>query len=526
MEKHKILVVDDSADNADQILNFLKYTDKSFTFYQALNGKTACFIAEKKHPDLIITDWDMPEMDGIMLIKHLKAIESTKDIPIIMCTGVMTKTENLKTALDAGAIDYIRKPVEKLELIARVHSMLKLSDSIKKNKKQNIELLKQKQEIETNNKKLIELNATKDKFFGIIAHDLKSPFNGILGFSEMLKYEAQNLNIDLIAEYADNIYASVQHTFVLLENLLDWARMQQGRIPFEPQRILFNSIINAEFKVLKNSADQKNIVLIKNINENLIITADENMVSSVLRNLILNAIKFTPKGGEVKVEAKFEDNNIKISVSDTGIGIKQETIEKLFKIETSFTTLGTENEKGTGLGLLLCKEFIEKHDGKIWVESEVGEGSTFYFTLPYNAEPVKETVGQEFAISDKTDQVKKLKILIAEDDDVSEMLLDKTVKIFGKEILKAGTGVEAVEACKKNPDIDLVLMDIRMPEMGGHEATRRIREFNNDVVIIAQTAYGLSGDREKAIEAGCNDYVAKPIKRDELMGLIKKYFGS
>jgi CheY-like chemotaxis protein len=138
---------------------------------------------------------------------------------------------------------------------------------------------------------------------------------------------------------------------------------------------------------------------------------------------------------------------------------------------------------------------------------------------------VKETVDQEFAISDKTDLVGKLKILIAEDDEVSEMLLDKTIKIFGKEILKAGTGVKAVEACKKNPDIDLVLMDIRMPEMGGHEATRRIREFNNDVVIIAQTAYGLSGDREKAIEAGCNDYVAKPIKRDELMKLIQKYFG-
>ncbi len=228
---------------------------------------------------------------------------------------------------------------------------------------------------------LRELNATKDKFFSIIAHDLKSPFNSILGFSEMLKDEARDLDIDSIVEYAGIINSSVLHTFGLLENLLDWARMQQGRIPFEPQKILLNSIVNAEFEGLKNSADQKNIELNNYINQNLIITADENMISTVLRNLVSNAIKFTPNGGEVKVEASVEDDNVKISVSDTGIGIKPETIRKLFKIETSFTTRGTENEKGTGLGLLLCKEFVEKHGGKVWVESAVGKGSCFNFTL-------------------------------------------------------------------------------------------------------------------------------------------------
>ena len=228
---------------------------------------------------------------------------------------------------------------------------------------------------------LRELNATKDKFFSIIAHDLKSPFNSILGFSEILKDEARDLDIDSIVEYAGIINSSVLHTFGLLENLLDWARMQQGRIPFEPQKILLNSIVNAEFEGLKNSADQKNIELNNYINQNLIITADENMISTVLRNLVSNAIKFTPNGGEVKVEASVEDDNVKISVSDTGIGIKPETIRKLFKIETSFTTRGTENEKGTGLGLLLCKEFVEKHGGKVWVESAVGKGSCFNFTL-------------------------------------------------------------------------------------------------------------------------------------------------
>ncbi len=162
----------------------------------------------------------------------------------------------------------------------------------------------------------------------------------------------------------------------------------------------------------------------------------------------------------------------------------------------------------------------------MWVESEEGIGSYFYFTLPYNAVPKEKTVIKQFAASVKTDQVRKLKILIAEDDEVSEMLIDLTVKIVGKEILKARTGIEAVEVCKNNPDIDLVLMDILMPVMNGYKATKKIREFNKSVVIIAQTAYGLTGDREKAIEAGCNDYIAKPIKKEELLALIQFYFGS
>ena len=217
--------------------------------------------------------------------------------------------------------------------------------------------------------------------------------------------------------------------------------------------------------------------------------------------------------------------SLQFYVKDTGIGIPKDRQEAIFERFVQADIADKMAYQGAGLGLSITKAYVEMLGGKIWVESLEGIGSTFYFTLPYYTHPLKETVNQEFATSDKTNQVRKLKILIAEDDEVSEMLLDKTVKMFGKEVIKAKTGVEAVEACKKNPDIDLVLMDIRMPEMGGHEATRRIREFNSDVVIIAQTAYGLSGDREKAIEAGCNDYVAKPIKKDELMGLIQKYFG-
>jgi PAS domain S-box-containing protein len=230
--------------------------------------------------------------------------------------------------------------------------------------------------------RLRELNATKDKFFSIIAHDLKSPFNSILGFSEILKDEVKNLDIGTIAQYASIINSTATNTYQLLENLLEWSLSQQQKMPFDPAPMFLNHLINAEIQNLKHHAGLKNIELTCTFGENIIITADENMLSTIIRNLITNAIKFTEKNGKIVITARVHGNEVEVSVADTGIGIKPEAIDKLFKIETSFTTRGTENEKGTGLGLLLCKEFIEKHHGKIWVESEPGNGSRFIFVLP------------------------------------------------------------------------------------------------------------------------------------------------
>ena len=249
---------------------------------------------------------------------------------------------------------------------------------------QNITERKQIEEVLAKSEaKLKELNATKDKFFSIIAHDLKSPFTNILGFSEILQKEARNLDINSIVAFADTINSTARQTFNLLENLLDWARMQQNGFYFEPQTISLSFLLKTELEDLRYNADQKNIALVNEITEEIVVTADEKMLSSVLRNLISNAIKFTPKGGRVKIEAKTDTDQVKVSVSDTGIGMEKDIIDKLFKIETSFTLRGTGNEKGTGLGLLLCKEFVEKHRGTISVESETGKGSRFTFSIPF-----------------------------------------------------------------------------------------------------------------------------------------------
>jgi len=366
MKTYTILVVDDKPDNLKTIVEYLKKSEVQFTILKAPDGKIACKLAEKKLPDLIITDWEMPVMNGIETIEHLKRLEKTKDIPVIMATGVMTSPKNLKTALEAGAIDYIRKPIDEIELTARVNSVLKLSDSLKEIK---------------------SLNAIKAKFFAIIAHDLKSPFSAMLGFSKILIENFDNYDISKQKEYLSYIYQSVQRIFKLLENLLLWSLAQKGVISFKPGRQKLSNLSVEAIELLDQLAENKSITLNNEIPEDIVVKADKNMLSTIIRNLISNAIKFTRKGGVITLNAcsvsdENEQPNIKVTVKDTGVGISPKRQSKLFKISENHTTKGTDKEKGTGIGLILCREFVEIHGGKIWVESEVGKGSSFHFTIP------------------------------------------------------------------------------------------------------------------------------------------------
>jgi len=229
---------------------------------------------------------------------------------------------------------------------------------------------------------LRELNTTKDKLFSIIAHDLRSPFNSILGFSQLLLEKANSLEVTKSKMYLKIINSSAKNTLVLLDNLLNWAKTQTGQINFKPEKIIVSSIINETIETSNATAKIKNIVLNYFQSEEIVVFADRNMIQTILRNLISNAIKFTNSNGKITMYSMKIDNFIEIVVSDNGVGMNEETSTKLFSLETNESTIGTANEKGTGLGLILCKEFVEKHGGKIWVESELGKGSAFKFTLP------------------------------------------------------------------------------------------------------------------------------------------------
>jgi PAS domain S-box-containing protein len=249
----------------------------------------------------------------------------------------------------------------------------------------NTERKKTEKLINEQNAKLQELNATKDKFFSIIAHDLKNPFNSILGLSEHLLNNISELDSENIKKYISFIYEGANKTYKLLENLLTWSRSQTGNIPFSPVKFNISDILAEKIILLKNIADNKEIT-IHTIFKNLDVYADVSMTKTIILNLLSNAIKYTARKGNITLKTTSNnENSVIISITDTGIGIYNETLKKIFDISEKISTTGTENETGTGLGLIICKEFIEKQNGKIWVESEVGKGSTFYFTLPINS---------------------------------------------------------------------------------------------------------------------------------------------
>lgn len=236
--------------------------------------------------------------------------------------------------------------------------------------------------LQENEALLRELNTTKDKFFSIIAHDLRTPFNAIIGLSDLLLMQIQSKDYDGIEEYAEIIQNSSQQAMSLLMNLLEWSRSQTGRLEIKPVLVDIALLTRGIINLLNDSAIQKSIVIVKKLPDTATVMADKEMIATVLRNLISNAIKFTNHGGTITISIGQKLEELVVEVADNGIGIKRENIDKLFRIDESTSTVGTQNEKGTGLGLMLCKEFITKHGGKIWVESEQGKGSVFSFSIP------------------------------------------------------------------------------------------------------------------------------------------------
>jgi len=384
--------------------------------------------------------------------------------------------------------------------------------------KRATELIKAKEQAE-------ESDRLKSAFLTNMSHEIRTPMNGILGFTELLK--DPNLSSDDQQDFIQIIQIGGARMLNTINSIVDISKIESGLMKVDIKETNINEKIEFTYKFFKPEAEIKGLqFLFKNglPAKEAIIKTDKEKVYGMLANLIKNAIKFTYEGSiEFGYEKKGE--YLEFFVKDTGIGIPQNQHKIIFERFRQGSESHNRGYEGSGLGLSICKSYVEMLGGKIRVESEEGKGSTFYFTIPYNAvsekqTELKDTVSQEH----KEVQVKNLKILIVEDDEISYSLLTRTLQKISKEVLHAITGVQAVEVCHNNPDLDLVMMDIKMFPMDGLEATRQIRQFNTDVIIIAQTAYGFSDDREKAIEAGCNDYISKPINKTLLFELIKKHF--
>lgn len=364
----------------------------------------------------------------------------------------------------------------------------------------------------------------KSAFLANMSHEIRTPMNGILGFAELLK--EPGLNNSKQVEYVQIIEKSGYRMLGIINDIVDISKIEAGMMELDIKESNINEQINYIYTFFKPEVESKGIKFFyKNPSpeNDVIINTDREKLFSILTNLVKNAIRFTDKG-TIEIGYRIKSGELEFFVKDTGIGIPKERHEAIFERFVQADIDDRAARQGSGLGLAISRSYIKMLGGKIWVDSKEGIGSTFFFTLPYNNEPLTETAVQQYAPSGKDYNGRKIKILIAEDDEISEMLLQTQIGPNNNEILKARTGTEAIEICRKHANIDLILMDVRMPGIDGYEATRLIRKFNKSVIIIAQTAYGLMGDREKAIEAGCNDYIAKPVNKDGLHRLMQKYF--
>lgn len=363
----KILVVDDIPENIKIITHMLK--NMGFSIFIAQSGHEALEKLAAVPVDLVLLDISMPGMDGYEVCERIKAEPSTSDIPVIFVTA-RDDPEDVVHGFEMGAVDYLTRPVNSAELQARVATHLELKAS--------------RDIIEQQNRELRELNASKDKFLSILAHDLKNPIAGVITTSQLVVKMYEALEDKERLSYVEEIHSSSERILHILEDLLQWSRSQSGRIEYNPEQIQLHRVTYEAIAAHEQAAEEKNITVHNTIDDSITALGDRNMIAAVIRNLLSNAVKFTHSGGEITLSAEERATHVNYRVADTGVGIPPEHMDRLFKIDGALSTPGTNNEKGTGLGLILCKEFIEKNKGAITVESTPGKGTVFTFTLPKN----------------------------------------------------------------------------------------------------------------------------------------------
>jgi len=535
-EEQTILLIEDNPGDSRLIKEMLnEITSINYRLIIAETLKEGCEEIKKNDFILILLDLNLPDSSGIKTFDTV--MNFAEKIPVVLISG-MQDVELSLSLIKEGAQDYITKQdinstlLGKTILFAKERKKL-LSELIIANKElafQNKEKEKRAAELVIAKDYAEQSDRLKSAFLANMSHEIRTPMNGILGFAELLK--EPNLTGEEQQEYIEIIEKSGVRMLNIINDIVDISKIEAGLMEVNLTESNGNEQIEYIYTFFKPEVEGKGMQFSYRhgmLSSESIIKTDREKLYAILTNLIKNAIKYTNKGaiefGYDYVVEMHGRASLQFFVKDTGIGIPKDRQGAIFERFIQADISDKHSYQGAGLGLSISKAYVEMLGGRIWVESEEGKGSTFYFTIPYNTEPEeKNVVGKVVPAQDEENQIKDLKILIAEDDEASEMLISITFKEFSKEILKARNGFEAVEVCRNNPDTDLILMDIQMPVMNGHEATRQIRQFNKDIVIIAQTAFGLSGDREKAIAAGCNDYIAKPINRAELLALIQKHF--
>ncbi len=527
----KILIIDDQTDNLIAISALLKNLMKGSEIFIAQSGEEGIEIAQKDFPDTILLDIQMPNMDGFEVCKKLKSYEQTKHIPIIMVTAIYRDSESRVKGLELGADAFLSKPVDSSELIAQINVMLRIKkaeDKLRNEKELLRELVEERtRELKEAKEKAENSDRLKSIFLANMSHEIRTPMNSIIGFSEILGNP--NLTEEKKKKFIQLIQISSRQLLAVITDIIDMSKIDSNQMKMVEKETKLNSLLK---EIYENLLNEKKVMRKDNVeltcSTNLedkrdIIVTDKNHLKHVLTNLLNNAIKFTEQG-YIKFGYNTIENKLLFFVEDTGIGIKEENTQIIFERFTQEDYKEACRYGGMGLGLAISKGLLKLLDGEIWVKSQKDKGSTFYFTIPYKpvciipfnfGETSLNSFGYDW--SDKS-------ILIVEDDVLNYNYLEEILSFTKVQCIYARNGLDAIQICKSNIKIDLILMDIQLPDLDGYETTRRIKEMNSQIPIIAQTAYATNEDRQKSFEAGCDDYISKPIDSNLLNSIIKKFF--
>ena len=398
-------------------------------------------------------------------------------------------------------------------------------------KKQNKEFAALNKEYVAQNKALViakekaeESDRLKSAFLANMSHEIRTPMNGIIGFSEMLN--SSDITTEMRKTYTEIITQSSHQLLRIVNDILDISRIEIGQVEYNPANTCINDLLYEIYSEFNPRAKAKEIKL--KINQSLTdkdstIITDDGKLRQIFNNLISNAIRFTQKG---KIEVGYNLNNdyLEFYVKDTGIGIPPELHKQIFERFRQAEITISQKYGGTGLGLAIAKANIELCGGEIWLKSSPGKGTTFYFTLPYEKSKTSESKGtNDSTLAETVYNWADKTILIVEDEEINYKYLELVIKNTNANILYAQNGNQALKIFDQHPEINVILMDIKLPDINGYEVTRRIKAIKRDISIIAQTAFAMSGDPDKAISAGCDDYISKPIDAWKLLKMINKY---
>jgi signal transduction histidine kinase len=573
-EKVDILIVEDNRIQSIQLKHLLE--KNQYSVIAAENGRQALTLLEKYDPKIIISDIQMPVMDGYELCRKVKAQHRKVHIPVILLTS-LADPEDVIEGLECGADNFITKPYTEEYLLSHVEQIIANRQIFQTNREsvgieivfggktriitanqsqlltmlistydaavvKNQELIKIQDKLLMMNNQLEdlvdertrELYAAKEKaeesdklksaFLANMSHEIRTPMNGILGFSQLLK--EPDLPAHVKEKYIDTIDKSTHQLLNIITDILDISKVEAGFETISPEDFNLNELLDEIIYFFQPFAVQKNLCLTM-VNglpsDTFNIISDPVKLRQILNNLIGNALKFTSEGS-IEIKVFCNDHLLFFSVKDTGIGIDPILHEAIFERFRQVELTHSRKYGGTGLGLSLAKAYIEMLGGTNHLESVPGQGSTFSFEIPYI--PVNIPVGKRSVEESEglfVNAWKDKTLLLVEDEEENALFIQSALASTGINIISVVNGVEAVEQCKNNHEISLVLMDIKLPEMDGLSATHIIRSFNKELPIIAITAYALEHDRDRCIKVGCNDYLSKPFIIDHLLTMINKY---